>query len=243
MKLGRQAVPRRDMLYSQTHDKVFSFSLITSFLVHILAFVGLFYANMHHPAQKLLKNIEVIYHAEVREEKRKIHKSIREKSVRERPWTPKPKVLVRKDPAYSSVVKGMTKQSVNLKIHKKQLFRIPMLEGKRHISVPLLKSEKITNPKYLNYHDRVRNKIKNRAYFYVDDPQFQAGEVYLTFVLLSNGTLKKIKIIDDKTQANNYLRSVGLRSIKESSPFPAFPLDLKYPELSFHVVISFEVKE
>jgi len=106
-----------------------------------------------------------------------------------------------------------------------------------------LKSEKITNPKYINYHEVIRSKIKNRAYFYVNDPQFESGEVYLTFVLNSDGHLSRIKIIDEKTRANSYLRSVGLRSIKESSPFPTFPSDLAYPELSFNVIISFEVGE
>ena len=62
-------------------------------------------------------------------------------------------------------------------------------------------------------------------------------------MLSSDGSLKEIKIINNKTVANDYLRNVGLRSIKESSPFPAFPFDLKYPELSFNIVISFEIHD
>ena len=38
------------------------------------------------------------------------------------------------------------------------------------------------------------------------------------------------------------MKNVGLRSIQESSPFSPFPKDLSYPELTFNVVISFEVK-
>jgi len=34
-----------------------------------------------------------------------------------------------------------------------------------------------------------------------------------------------------------------LRSIKDANPFPPFPKDLNYPELTFNVVISFEVNE
>ena len=75
---------------------------------------------------------------------------------------------------------------------------------------------------------------------YLNDPQFVTGEVYLTFILLSNGTLRDVKIIDEKTTANAYLRNLGLRSIKESNPFPSFPGDLTYPELTFSVVIAFE---
>ena len=112
---------------------------------------------------------------------------------------------------------------------------------KRSISVPVVATQKITNPNYIGYNDRIRDKIRNRAYFYIDDPQFQQGEVYLTFIVTSDGNLKDLQIIGERTHANDYLRAVGLRSVKESSPFPPFPASLKYPELSFNVVISFQV--
>ncbi len=228
------------------NDKVFGLSLAASFLVHAIVFAGLFYAQVRYPDKKLLKNIEVVYHTQVQVKEKQSNTLKVPRSVKQRQWTPQPKILTKKDPVPPAIVREMPKthqRTPLFKMHKKQFRDGPSLYGKRQISVPLLKSEKITNPQYLNYHDRVRNKIKHRAYFYVDDPQFEAGEVYLTFVILSDGTLKKIKIINAKTHANHYLRGIGLRSIKESSPFPPFPRELKYPELSFNVVISFEVKE
>ena len=117
------------------------------------------------------------------------------------------------------------------------------LKSERKISVPVLKSEKITNVKYVSYNESIRQKIRQQAYKYAENPDFQSGEVYLTFVLGSDGQLKDIKIIEDKTRANTFLRNVGLRSVREASPFAAFPKDLMYPELTFNVVISFEVKE
>ena len=113
--------------------------------------------------------------------------------------------------------------------------------GKKGVSVPVLKSEKISNPRYFQYSNTIREKIKNKAYHYIDNPRFQNGEVCLSFSISSAGILKQIRIIDNKTMANDYLRGVGLRSIKEASPFPSFPGDLPYPELSFNVVISFEL--
>ena len=50
------------MFHYQTDDKVFGFSLITSFLVHVFVLASLFYANMGHSTKKLLKNIEVVYY-------------------------------------------------------------------------------------------------------------------------------------------------------------------------------------
>ena len=114
------------------------------------------------------------------------------------------------------------------------------LSGKYGVSVPVLQSEKVSNPRYFQYSNMIRQKIKSKAYHYIDNPHFENGEVCLSFSITSAGILKQIRIIDNKTMANDYLRSVSLRSIKEASPFPSFPRDLLYPELSFNVVITFE---
>jgi hypothetical protein len=74
----------------------------------------------------------------------------------------------------------------------------------------------------------------------VNHPDFQAGEVYVTFVLESSGILKKVKIIEEKTAANSYLRNVALRSIMESNPFPPFPKGFDYPEFTFNLLITFQ---
>jgi hypothetical protein len=36
---------------------------------------------------------------------------------------------------------------------------------------------------------------------------------------------------------------VGVKSVQEAGPFPPFPQDLNYPELTFNVSISFQYKE
>jgi len=112
---------------------------------------------------------------------------------------------------------------------------------KKTVSVPLLESEKINNPSYTNYYSLVRARIRQRAYF--NYAEYYAGEVYLTFVLFNDGSLKDLKIIEEKSSGGPYLRTIGLKSIKEASPFPAFPKTLNYPELTFNVVISFQVHQ
>lgn len=139
-------------------------------------------------------------------------------------------------------IRGVEKSPDVIQPGRKQAPRINSFgESDKRITVPLLKSEKITNPKYLSYNDTIRQKIRQRAFNYVEHPDFKAGEVYLTFILDREGKIKDIKIINDKTRANEYLKNVGLRSVKESSPFPAFPKDLNYAELTFNVAISFQV--
>ena len=149
--------------------------------------------------------------------------------------------LVQKQLSGAAFIKDTIVRAQRVDIRDKQPLKMTNLVEKRSITVPLVASQKITNPKYVGYNDRIRDKIRNRAYFYIDDPKFQAGEIYLTFVVTADGNLKDLQIIDDRSNANDYLRTVGLRSVKESSPFPPFPADLPYPELSFNVVISFEV--
>ncbi len=114
-------------------------------------------------------------------------------------------------------------------------------DSDKRITVPLLKSEKISNPKYLSYNDTIRQKIRQRAFHYVEHPDFKEGRVYLSFVLDREGRIRDIKVINEKTHANEYLRSVGLRSVRESAPFPPFPKDLTYPELPFNIEIEFKV--
>lgn len=110
----------------------------------------------------------------------------------------------------------------------------------RKIEVPLLKSEKITNPKYLNYNDTIRYRIKQRAIEMVEELKLHPGDVYLTFVLKSDGTLLQAKIIEERSNADSYLKKLGLRIIQESGPFTPFPKDLSYPELTFNIIISFK---
>ncbi len=88
--------------------------------------------------------------------------------------------------------------------------------------------------------ETISRNIKQRAYTYVNHVDFEAGKVYLTFVLASNGMLKQLQIIDSKTSANAYLRGVALKSIKESNPFPPFPRGFDYPEFTFNLMISFQ---
>lgn len=239
MMSGAQEQPSAIGLWP-LEDKIFYSSLIGSFLLHLFTIASLFYANVHH-LNKPQKTTELIYQGDLSKARSERQNASQRISVKEQKLTPSPKILTKKGTDPNAALKRINKQPVKLSMPEKVPSRISLTGQKRHVSVPVLKSEKMTNPKYLNYHELIRSKIKNRAYRYVDDPRFKAGEVYLTFVLSSDGALRDIKIIGDRTAANDYLQGVGLRSIKESSPFPPFPSDLKYPELTFNVVISFEI--
>jgi len=114
------------------------------------------------------------------------------------------------------------------------------LAFKRKISLPPIDMGKINNPSYISYYQIVREKIRRAAY--QNYSRSETGEVYLSFVISRDGYLKDVRLVEEKSVNNAYLRSVALRSVKDVVPLPDFPKDLDYAQLSFNIVISFEVE-
>ena len=95
------------------------------------------------------------------------------------------------------------------------------------------------NPIYLKYYQAIREKIRHYAYYNYN--RAYSGEIYLSFTVISDGNLKELRIIEEKSAQNNYLKEIAIKSIKDASRFPAIPQELDYPELSFNVIIAFEL--
>lgn len=220
--------------------KLLIYALVTSLLLHV-TFLVRFTSLSTRYLKKPLKSLEVTYYKIKPEHPQEAKLSEERKITKEERLGKNSKILLNDDKQISPIIKEMAKIPIASKLQNKQPAGLEKMIIGRKISVPPVKSEKINNPVYLNYYQLVRERIKERAY--MNYSKFDAGEVYLTFVLFSDGSIKQIKLIEDKTTGNEYLRIVGLRSINEASPFPAFPRDLNYPELSFNVVISFEFSE
>lgn len=238
------------IVFAEMGNRLFYGSLAVSFAVHAAFITGssLFTQNIRI-FEKSVRTIEVTYDAlknDARPQPQSVFKDAQLVKPKEPPVAPPVdvKVLSRKYDVFSSFQSGlkeMTKSTPRVEFGAKDSPDIKSFGGERKITVPLLQSEKITNPKYLSYTQTIRQRIKQRAYYYADNPGFASGEVYLTFVLSSSGTLEGVKIIREKTHSNAYVQNIGTRSIEESAPFPPFPPDLAFPELTFNVVISFEL--
>ena len=124
--------------------------------------------------------------------------------------------------------------------NKPAFIRPDIIAIKKKITLPPIGIEKIKNPTYINYYQIVREKIRRAAY--QNYMREEEGEIYLSFVISNNGSLKDLRILEDKSSNSAYLKDVALRSIQAASPLPAFPKELDYPQLSFNVVISFEIE-
>ena len=126
--------------------------------------------------------------------------------------------------------------------NKPALVKPDFIAIKKKISLPAIDMDKtkVNNPSYISYYQLVREKIRRSAYQnYI---RTETGETYVSFIISREGSLEDVHVVEGRSTPSDYLQNTALKSIKESSPFPAFPKDLDYPRLSFNVVISFEVE-
>ncbi len=111
---------------------------------------------------------------------------------------------------------------------------------KKKITLPPIEMAKIDNPSYISYYQIVREKIRRSAY--QNYTHNETGEVYLSFIISSDGLIRNARLIQEKSSANDYLKDIALRSVNDASPFPNFPKELDYPQLTFNIIISFEIE-
>ena len=115
-----------------------------------------------------------------------------------------------------------------------------LLQAKKKITLPPVEMTKISSPSYISYYELVREKIRRSAY--QNYSKTETGEIFLSFVIAQDGSLRDIRLIEEKSTASYYLRDIATRSIRVAAPFPVFPKELDYPQLSFNVIISFEIE-
>ena len=140
-----------------------------------------------------------------------------------------------------NIFKPNNQAAARSNLFTKPVFGKPdIIAVRKKISLPPVNLEKINNPSYISYYQIVREKIRRAAY--QNYTRSEVGDVYLSFLILAQGSLKTVRLVEEKSSPSPYLREIALRSIKEASPFPNFPKELDYPELSFNVVISFEIE-
>jgi len=123
---------------------------------------------------------------------------------------------------------------------KPVFIRPDIIAIKKKITLPPIDADKINDPSYISYYQIVREKIKRAAY--QNYTHNETGEVYLTFVISSDGMLRQTRLVEEKSSPIQYLREIALKSVTDASPFPNFPAELNYPQLSFNVIISFEIE-
>lgn len=222
-------------------DKIFRYAIIFSLLLHI-AFLTHFYF-MKREARALEQGRQFSYRIERRDPPEVHSKDILAERVQSMapddqpmPQGAPPPFIQRED-----FIKGGIPSSDSFKMYERQPEKVKGLKVTKEVSVPVLRSEKINTPSYVNYYQTVRDRIRDRAY--INFTNLSVGEVYLSFIIKADGTLGALQILENKSTGNDFLCEVGRKSVAEAAPFPVFPVDLSYPELTFNVAISFQYHE
>jgi TonB family protein len=95
---------------------------------------------------------------------------------------------------------------------------------------------------YIGYYRLVREKIRYYAdRNYLKEGSASQGEVLLSFTVTSKGELLHIMIMDNKSAKDLLLRDIAIDSVRDASPFPAFPQGMNQYQITFNVIISFEL--
>jgi hypothetical protein len=223
-------------------NKILRYALIVSLLVHIIILWNLTYVNIRLREEKSPRAIKVTYSTAAFQKKVALPKIVPQQGMKV-DLARQVKTSRDEQRNISSFMKDISKRTNDFIRQVQKPKALDEKNRKRKVTVPPVETLQIKNPLYVSYYQIVRNRIKDRAYSnYVNSGKFDAGEVYLAFMLDSSGALKEIHVTEERTRANQHLRQVSIRSIQESSSFPPFPQELNYPELSFNVVISYEVE-
>lgn len=218
-------------------DRIFQITLIVSLLAHAAIMIGIPGINIRSP-EKQEKKVELRYIP-----KTELASKPAQKTALKPAALPKAHSLLleKQELIAKARIEKAAPPAPNLVFTKPALPKPEIIGIKKKISLPPIDAEKINNPAYVNYYQILREKIRRAAYQNYNQPQ--TGEVYLSFTILSNGILESIKIVDEKSSAQPYLKDMALRSVKDAMPMPAFPKELaEYPRLSFNVLISVEIE-
>jgi TonB family protein len=224
-------------------NRVFKITLIISFCVHGAILLSNPNLNVF-PKQKPEQKMEVSYVRPPEEKAREL----KVQSLKSEPFLKIPSKITadRRIPPPFVDKENIFKINKSVSLEQARLnkpttlLKPDVIAVKKKITLPPVDMDKINNSSYISYYQIVREKIRRSAY--QNYTSSETGEAYLSFVVSSDGQLKDVRLSEEKSSPNAYLKQIALRSIRDASPFPAFPKELDYPRLSFNVVISFEIE-
>ena len=114
--------------------------------------------------------------------------------------------------------------------------------GKKFETVVNEETDSGKKASYIGYYRLVREKIRYYAdKNYLKEGSASQGEVFLSFTVTSKGELLHIMIMDNRSAKDLLLRDIAINSVRDASPFPSFPQGMNQYQITFNVIISFEL--
>jgi len=228
-------------------ENTFKATLVISVLIHSLILISIpLFKSV--PQKKELTNLEVTYKyisQKISDKDRHgISKELLSSKQKELSKTelPQEKPLIEQPQKFDFSKLFQPKESIS--VPKPQpVLKTPRL---KKINLKDLPFETSKDPAYLSYRDIIRRKIQDRVYyysdqyFYFDNPR--EGSIFVSFSVSSDGILKELNILEDKSSNDIILKKIATLGIQSASPFQKFPKELNYDERTFNLEISFEVE-
>jgi hypothetical protein len=192
-----------------------------------------------HPAHRpVQKRVEISYRPD---------KGRKAPDVRQHPVKPSQKLDLKNTTMMTSdgtVPLKLAKESQplakNFMMHERKPEQIRSAQMAHRVTITPIKSAKINNPAYAAYNEMVRNRIEEKVY--QNYRKMEAGAIYLTFILSSDGTLKASQIIDEKSRGSQNLKDTSIKSLHQAQ-FPPFLKGMTLPEYTFNIEIQYQVHE
>lgn len=218
-------------------NRTFKFALIASVLAHSVFFLAAPHMPFT-PAKRAFEKIEITYY------------KIKELPVKNKPETKKAEIKPRPLKKLPDIKKEDILRPPKPVAEKPREARAPVKPVAEAVKVKektfekVIEEEKDTAKKatYISYYKAVREKIRQYAdRNYPSNRRLGEGEVFLSFVVASSGELLKVKVIDERSSDNRMIRDIAINSIREASPFPSFPIGMGQYQITFNIIISFEL--
>ena len=223
-------------------DNLLKRFLLISLCIHSLFFLSLPRLNVVKHRNHFV-NLEVNYKKNVNTEEalnRRLAETVEKRiDVNKEPLKSPSDIKKALNPPAYAQGSGSIRKKTSITRIKTPLIRQKSLSSL--VTYPEVSSPFAKNPAYMSYYDVIREKIK--AVASLNSPLMAEGEIYLTFILDSNGQLKSLKLIDEKSIPDQKLRQLAYNFVEQAAPFPPFPNELKHPQLSFTVIIEFRLSD
>ena len=213
-------------------DNSLKIALLISAIFHTLIFLPLSYL-INLKIEKSLPSPKITYLAS----KMVVPDKVEIREIPVKPVRKRDKMQKKEEPSAPEQNSGIQAKEVPAS----KVISVPRstaLSTKIEIPPELPKEEEAV---YLSYYQSIRAEIK-RAVIANYSQYISCGEVCLYFILLSNGELKTIRVVEERSTQNSILRQIAKRSVQQAAPFSAFPKRLNQRQLSFNVIISFELE-
>jgi len=199
-------------------------SICLSLALHLLLLAGIPGFNFSRPEPEKFKSLEILSREEIQVEN--------SRKINNRPLD------LAKPPQF---IKEFSKKTI-LRSSDDFLLEKPLIEApSKEIIFSEIDMEELMEikktPEYMDYYNLIREKIRDNALaFYQRTMQ---GVVHLSFIILDNGQLYHLSLLDDSSSDPDLLQ-IAKNSVKKAAPFPPFPSELAYPKLHFNISIHFK---